>query len=153
MRLPRTHSLLTLKLKHGCVDNVMHVTAYGSDFEPLPVIRKIDHEIEIIEISTYLPNTVMLVLSGKTAQDDDRKFIELLDMSLVGVKINKDILLDRVEYKPNLLMQLPDSLQQYLDHASTTQLLTWGHNGCVLFDLFDNDPFAYLLKIGNKIKF
>jgi hypothetical protein len=152
MRIPRTNLFLTLKLKHGCVDNVMHVTAYGSDFELLPVIRKIDHEIEIIEISTYLPNTVMLVLSGKTAQDDNNKFIELLDVSLVGVKINKDILLNRIDYKPNLSNQVPDSLQQYLDHASTRSL-SWGHNGCVLFDLFDPDPFAYLLKIGNKIKF
>jgi hypothetical protein len=56
----------------------MQVTAYGSDFEPLPMLRDINNEIETIEISSYLPNTIMLVLSGKT-DSDDKKFIELLD--------------------------------------------------------------------------
>jgi hypothetical protein len=152
MRIQRTNFLLTLELKHGCVDDVMHIAAYGSNFELLPVVRTINHDVETIEISTYLPNTAMLVLSGKTTQDDDRKSIELLDASLVGVKINKDIMLNRIEYKPNISTQLPNSLQQYLENSSTRSLV-WTQNGCVLFDLFDPNPFAYLLKIGNKIKF
>lgn len=152
MRIQRTNFLLTLKLKHSCVDNVMHVAAYGSDFKLLPIVCKIDHDIETIEISTYLPNTVMLVLSEKTNQDDDRKFIELLDMSLAGVKINRDIMFNIIEYKPALSAQAPNLLQQYLENSSTRSLV-WTHNGCVLFDLFDTDPIAYLLKIGNKIKF
>lgn len=151
MRIQRTNFLLTLKLKHGCVDNVMHVTAYGTDFEPLPMTREINQEIEIIKISSQLPNTIMLVLLGKTDQDNN-KSIELLDVSLAGVKINKDILLNRVDYKPNFSTQMPNSLQQYLENSSTRSLV-WTQNGCVLFDLFDTNPFAYLLKIGNKIKF
>lgn len=151
MRIQRTNFLLTLKLKHGCADNVMHVTAYGTDFEPLPMTHEINQEIEIIKISSHLPNTIMLVLSGKTDQDNN-KSIELLDVSLAGVKINKDILLNRVDYKPNFSTQTPNSLQQYLENSSTRSLV-WTQNGCVLFDLFDTNPFAYLLKIGNKIKF
>jgi hypothetical protein len=151
MRIQRTNFLLTLKLKHGCADNAMHVTAFGADFEPLPMLCEINNEIETIEISSYLPNTIMLVLSGKT-DIDDNKFIELLDMSLAGIKINKDIMFNRIDYKPNLSNQLPTSLSEYLD-PSSTRSTKWEYNGCVLFDLFDPDPFAFLLKIGNKIKF
>ena len=151
MRIQRTNSLLTLKLKHSCIDDIMQVTAYGSDFEPLPMLCEINNEIETIEISSYLPNTIMLVLSGKT-NSDNNKFIELLDMSLAGIKINKDIMFNRLDYKPNLSTQLPNSLQEYLNYSSA-QLTKWEYNGCVLFDLFDPDPFAYLLKIGNRIKF
>ena len=151
MRIQRTNFLLTLKLKHSCIDDIMQVTAYGSDFEPLPMLRDINNEIETIEISSYLPNTIMLVLSGKTVSDDN-KFIELLDMSLAGIKINKDIMFNRLDYKPNLSTQLPTSLTEYLN-PSSTRSTKWEYNGCVLFDLFDPDPFAFLLKIGNKIKF
>jgi hypothetical protein len=128
----------------------MTINAYGSDFEMLPITRKISNSIETVEISSYLPNTVMLVLSGKNSHD--RKSVELLNVSLAGIKINQDILLTKIEYKPILSTQTPSSIKEYLDYPSMCSNI-WDHNGCVLFDFFDPDPFAYLLKIGNKIKF
>lgn len=148
MRIQRTNFLLTLTLKHS--DNAMTLNAYGSDFEILPITRKVSNGIETVEILSYLPNTVMLVLSGKN--NHDIKSVELLSVSLVGIKINQDIVLTRTEYKPIVSTQLPGSIKEYLDYPSTCST-TWDYNGCVLFDLFDPDPFAYLLKLGNKIKF
>jgi hypothetical protein len=148
MRIQRTNFLLTLNLKHS--DDAMTINAYGSDFEMLPITRKVSQEIETVEISSYLPNTVMLVLSGKNSHD--KKSVELLNVSLAGIKINQDIMLTRTDYKPMVSAQPPDSIKEYLDYPSTCST-TWDHNGCVLFDLFDPDPFAYLLKLGNKIKF
>jgi hypothetical protein len=148
MRIQRTNFLLILNLKHS--DNAMTINAYGSDFEMLPTTRKINNGIETVEILSYLPNTVMLVLSGKNSHD--QKSVELLNVSLAGIKINQDIVLTRIEYKPIVSTQTPGSIKEYLDYPSTRST-TWNYNGCVLFDLFDPDPFAYLLKLGNKIKF
>jgi hypothetical protein len=130
----------------------MTVNAYGSEFELLPITRKIVNDIETIEILTYLPNTVMCVLSGSRTLSDEKKSIELLSMSLAGVKINQEIMSNRVDYRPNLSTQAPESIREYVSYPSSGQQV-WTHDGCVLFDLFDPDPFAYLLKIGNKIKF
>ena len=143
-----TNFLLTLNLKHR--GNAMNITAYGSDFGVLPITQKINGDIQTVEISSYLPNKVILVLSGNNSHDD-KNSIELLNMSLVGIKINQDILLTRIEYKPILTTQIPSSIQEYLDYPSKCSVV-WTHNGCVLIDLFDPDPFAYLLKISNKIK-
>ena len=150
MRIQRTNFLLTLNLKHS--GNVMAIDAYGCDFKPLPITRKIKDNNETIEILSYLPNKVMLVLSGKNNQSNDKSSIELLNMTIAGIKINQDIMLTRTEYKPIQSIQVPGSIQEYLDYPSMCPNI-WDHNGCVLFDLFDPDPFAYLLKIGNKIKF
>jgi hypothetical protein len=129
-------------------DNNMTVDAYGSDSELLPITRKIVNQVETIEIQTHLPNTVMCVLSGSTILPDEKKSIELLSMSLAGVKINQEILPNIIDYRPNLSTQV----QQYVNYPSIDQIV-WNHDGCVIFDLFDPNPFAYLLKIGNKIKF
>lgn len=150
MRIQRTNFLLTLNLKHS--GDIMAIDAYGSDFKPLPITRKIENNNETVEILSYLPNKVMLVLSGKIDQPNDKSSIELLNMSLAGIKINQDIMLTITEYKPIQSMQVPGSIQEYLDYSSIRSNI-WNHNGCVLFDFFDPDPFAYLLKIGNKIKF
>jgi hypothetical protein len=150
MRIQRTNFLLTLTLKHS--DDKMSIDVYDCNFEPMPITRKIKDNNETVEILSYLPNKVMLVLSGKNNQSNDKSSIELLNMTIAGIKINQNIMLNRTEYKPILSTQVPDSIQEYLDYPSTCSI-TWNHNGCVLFDLFDPDPFAYLLKIGNRIKF
>ena len=152
MWIQRKNFLFTLSLKHGISDNIMTVNAYGSEFELLPITRKMVNDIETIEILTYLPNTVMCVLSGSRTLSDEKKSIELLSMSLAGVKINQEIMPNRVDYRPNLSTQAPESVRDYVSYPSSGQQV-WTHDGCVLFDLFDPDPFVYLLKIGNKIKF
>jgi hypothetical protein len=132
-------------------NDVMTIDAYGRDFELLPVNRTIKQNIETIEISTYLPNKIMLVLSGKTNQDN--KSIKLLSMSLAGVKINKDILLNNlIDYRPIQTAEPPKSLRDYLNNEAWDPT-PWDQNGCVLVDIFDPDPFSYLLYIGNKINF
>jgi len=152
MWIQRTNFLLTLSLKHGICDNVMTVDLYGSEFELLPITRKIVNDIETIEILTYLPNTVMCVLSGSRILPDEKKSIELLSMSLAGIIINKEIMFDRFHYRSNLSTHEPESIREYINYQPSRQKVM-NHDGCVLFDLFDPDPFAYLLKIGNKIKF
>ena len=151
MRIQSKHFLLTFTVEHTSDNhNVMTIDAYGADFEPLPGRRTIDNNIEIIEVSTYFPNKVMLVLSGKANQDN--KSIKLLSMSVAGVKINNSILLNLIDYKPIQADKTPTSVRDYLDNESRNTTL-WDQNGCVLFNLFDPNPFSYLLYIGNKIHF
>ena len=150
MRIQRSNFILTFNLKHK--DNAMLIHAYDCDFEPLPITRKIAEDTETVEILTRLPNKVMIVLSGKNSDNKHKNSVELLTMSLAGIKINQDILHDIIEYKPIQLTNVPGQLQEYLDYPSIRSNC-WDHNGCVVLDLFDPDPFAYLLKIGNKIKF
>jgi hypothetical protein len=129
----------------------MTIDVYGVDFEPLPVQRTIKNNIETINVSTYLPNRVMLVLSGKTNQCNQS--IKLLSMSLAGVKINNSIITSNlVDYRPIQSDQTPNTLRDYLDNEAWNPT-PWDQNGCVLFDLFDPNPFSYLLYIGNKIHF
>lgn len=152
MRIQNKNFLLTLTVEHTGNNNVMTIDAYGKDFKPLPVSRTINNNIETVEISTYMPNTVMLVLSGKTYQNDYEKSIKLLSMSLAGIKINNNIMLNLIDYRPRQIAQAPESIRDYLDNEAVDPT-TWDHNGCVLFNLFDSDPFSYLLYIGNKIHF
>lgn len=150
MRIQRNHVLLTLKLKHSGGHDPITVIAHGSKFDLLPTTHSWNKDVETVNVETYLPNTVMLVLQKPNSQLPQS--IELLSMHLAGVKINQDIMCNRFEYRPNLLEQQIQLPQQYLELTSTVST-TWNHSGCVLFDLFEVDPFAYLLKIRNKIKF
>jgi hypothetical protein len=155
MRIQNTNFLLTLVLEHTTVDNsnVMNIDAYGSDFKPLPLQRTIEGNRETIEISICMPNTIMLVLFGKNYQTDKEKSVRLLEMSLAGIKINNTILFNSViDYRPTVEINPPESIQELLNNPSTDPIL-WNHNGCVLFNLFDPDPFAYHMYIGNQIKF
>ena len=151
MRIQNKNFLLTFTVEHTSDNNnVMTIDVYGSKFEPLPVQRTIENNMEIIKVSTYLPNKVMLVLSGKNNQDNQS--IKLLSMSLAGVKINNSIMLNLIDYRPNLTGLTPKSLRDYLDNEAWDPT-PWDQNGCVLFDIFDLNPFSYLLYIGNKINF
>jgi hypothetical protein len=150
MRIQSKNFLLTLTVEHTGHNGMMTISAYGSDFEPLPIQRSLENNIEKIEVSTYLPNTVMLVLSGKTTQNNAS--VKLLDMSLAGIKINSNILLDLIDYRPIQSDVEPESIRDYLNNAAMNPT-PWDQNGCVLFNIFDSNPFAYLLYIGNKINF
>jgi hypothetical protein len=129
----------------------MTIGVYGADFEPLPVQRTIENNVETIEVSTYLPNKVMLVLSGKINQDN--RSIKLLSMYLAGIKISNSIVMSNlVDYRPILSDKTPTSLQDYLNNEAR-RAMSWDQNGCVLFDIFDPNPFSYLLYKDNKINF
>jgi hypothetical protein len=152
MRIQSNNFLLTFIVEHTSNNNnVMTIDVYGIDFEPLPVQRTIKNNIETIDVSTYLPNRVMLVLSGKTNQDNQA--IKLLSMSLAGIKINNSIIMSNlVDYRPILTDKTPTSLRDYLDNESWDPTL-WDQNGCVLFEIFNPNPFSYLLYKGNQIHF
>jgi hypothetical protein len=128
----------------------MTIDVYGANFELLPVRRTIENNIETIEVSTYLPNKIMLVLSGKTNQNTQS--IKLLSMWLAGIKINNSIMLNLIDYRPIRSDKTPTSLRDYLDNEAWNPT-PWDQNGGVLFDIFDPNPFSYLLYIGNKIHF
>ena len=151
MRIQNKNFLLTFTVEHTSDNNnVMTIDVYGSKFEPLPVQRTIENNMEIIKVSTYLPNKVMLVLSGKNNQDNQS--IKLLSMSLAGIKINNSIMLNLIDYRPIQTDKIPTSLRDYLNNEAWDPM-PWDQNGCVLFDIFDPTPFSYLLYIGNKINF
>ena len=151
MRIQNKNFLLTFTVEHTSDNNnVMTIDVYGSKFEPLPVQRTIENNMEIIKVSTYLPNKVMLVLSGKNNQDNQS--IKLLSMSLAGIKINNSIMLNLIDYRPIQTDKIPTSLRDYLNNEAWDPM-PWDQNGCVLFDIFDTNPFSYLLYIDNKINF
>ena len=137
MRIQRTNFLLSLEFKDS--DNVS-ISAYDTNFEPMLV----EQQGNKINILTPMPNRVMLVLTQGSA--------ELVNMSLAGIAIDKDILLNLIEYKPNRSTESKMSIQDYLNNPST-KLPQWNQGGCVLFDLFNPNPFAYHMLIGNRIKF
>jgi len=142
MRIQHTDFLLTLSVKHN--NDNLAIEAYGSKFDMLPLERTNNNNIETIKISTYMPNMAIIVLSGCQTP------IELVGMSLAGIKMNNDILLNSVEYKPS---KSPcKSVQEYIKNPSVKQLV-WDQDGCVLINLFDPSPFAYHMYIGNKIRF
>jgi hypothetical protein len=130
----------------------MNIATYGSNFKLLPATHKINNNIETIEILSHLPNTLILAVTGKTNQPDDKRSVKLLGVSLAGIPIDKDILSNKVEYRPDTSTNPEMSVQDYFN-CSPTYTRMWNYNGCVLINFFDPDPFAYLLKIGNKIKF
>jgi len=151
MRIQSKNFLLTFTVEHTSDNNnVMTIDVYGADFKPLPVQRTIKNNIETIEISTYLPNRVMLVLAGKINQDNQS--IKLLSMSLAGIKINNSIMVNLIDYRPIQTTETPATIRDYLNNESWNPT-PWDQNGCVLFDIFDPNPFSYLLYIGNKIHF
>jgi hypothetical protein len=142
MRIQNTTFLLTLSIKNA--NDNLSLEAYGSNFDLLTSEQTNKNGVDIIEISTYMPNTVTVVLFGNTMP------IELVGMSLAGIPINGNILTDVIEYKPS---EIPvQSVQECVKNTSVRRLV-WDQPGCVLINLFDPNPFAYHMYIGNKIRF
>jgi hypothetical protein len=142
MRIQHTDFLLTLSVKH--TNNNLAIEAYGSTFDKLALERQINNGVETIKIVTYMPNRVTIMLSGNETPS------ELVAMSLAGIKMNSDILSKVVEYKPS--KDSCQSVQECIKNTSVKRLV-WDQNGCVLINLFDPNPFAYHMYIGNKIRF
>lgn len=142
MRIQHTIFLLTLSLKHA--NDNLSLQAYGSNFDLLTSEQKNKNGVETIEISTYMPNIVTVMLSSNTTP------IELVGMSLAGITIDGNILPNMIEYKPS---DTPvQTVQEGVKNTSVRRLV-WDQPGCVLINLFDPNPFAYHMYIGNKIKF
>lgn len=140
MRVQRSDFLLNFKIRDLTEENSnLKFNAFGSKFQPLELSCVQHGQMHSLEVVTHLPNDVFLVFSGL----GDRG-IELVDLSLVGISIDKSILNKKVEYKQTT------SLNNVMTVASECTLC-WPNNGCAIFKFFHPDPFAYHLFIGNKI--
>ena len=142
MRIQHTDFLLTLSIKH--TNDNLTIKAYGSKFDTLVLEQNINNNTETIKISTYMPNRVTIILSNNATP------LELVGMSLAGIKMNDNILPNLIEYKPS--KNQGKSVQEYIKNPSVRQLV-WDQPGCVLINLFDPNPFAYHMYVGNKIRF
>ena len=145
MRIQSKPFLLTLRLGHRDPANRMTLEAYGSNFDKLTIRSAVNGAVETVDILTCMPNRVMLILSGNGS-------IKLLSMKLAGLPISQALLPNLAEYKSIGPMETKNSPQEYLANAGEKTTLG-NHPGCVLFDLFDPNPFAYHMYIGNKIQF
>ena len=150
MRIQYTMFLLTVRVEHTDINRVMTIDAYGSNFDQLTTQNRFDGSVQTIDVFTTMPNRIMLVLSCCNQQNAGA--VKLLSMSLAGSQIVNSLLSGLVEYKPAPGIKYQDSIEQYLENPSTHSL-QWDHPGCALFNLFNPDPFAYHMFIGNKIKF
>ena len=152
MRIYSKNVPLTVKLKHQSNGSNLSIDVYDSNFEQVSVDRKFNNNNEIIEILTPMPNTVMLVLTGKNYATNVNPSATLIEMSLAGIKINKNLLIQCTEFKPHLETTPKNNLSEYIENPSRHSTV-WNENGCVLINLFETDPFAYHMCIGNKIQF
>jgi hypothetical protein len=151
MSIQRSKFLLTFDLKHSG-DNATTLTAYDRDFEPLQIQRKTHAHGEIVQVHTHMPNLIMLVLTGKELMPQQQRSTTLMNMWLAGIRINHDILCNLIEYKPDTTENPVNSWREYLE-LNSVQSTVWDYNGCIIVNLFDTNPFAWHLHVGNKIRF
>jgi len=138
MWIRNTNILLTLAIQ---ASDQTKISVFDQEFNPLPTTSTCQNNIINVEILTYMPNQVLLVLSGPA---------RLSNMWLAGIKVKNDKLLNVLEYKPSA--QSFNSPGDYINNVST-KTLDWTQPGCVLINLFNPNPFAYHMYIGNKISF
>lgn len=146
MRIQRKNVFLTLELKYS-TDSVS-VNVYNSDFELLPTIQRSNNDTKIIQISINMPDLIIVAVTGSN-QDHS---VELVNMSLAGIKINANTLSKLIDHKSNLTLQPHKSVKEHYDFPGDRSTV-WRPNSCIFFNLFDTDPFAYHMHVGNKIQF
>ena len=89
MRIQHKTFSLTVGLKH-LGETPAEIKVLGSDSELLLFERKVEGNLETVNIQTYLPNTVRIEIIGGQ--------VEPTAMSLAGIKVNTKILQDRLHY-------------------------------------------------------
>lgn len=139
MWIQRQLFFLKFQLKLSNFDN-FNLTAYDKDFKKLLTNTTQNNNQLIIETWITLSNQILLEFSIA-----EHETIELTGMSLAMIPINKKILTNIAEYKRNA------SLNDF-QTVSTKKTLNWDRSGCVLFNIFNPNPLAYHLYIGNQIK-
>jgi hypothetical protein len=92
MRIQHKIFPLTIGLRHAN-ENQVEINVFGLDSEPLLFERKIEGNLETIDIQTYLPNTVKIELTSDAQA-------ELTSMSLAGIKVNNELLKHQFDYDP-----------------------------------------------------
>ena len=152
MRIQPEIFLLDLKLKHQECNGRLTVTAYDHHKNRL-VIDQFNHNgIETISTRISMPNNITFLLTDKDYITDSEKAIELLGISLSGIRFNFSDLEKIAVYHPDYSSKTSRSLGEYLNLPARPSL-KWDRNGCITVNLFDINPFLYHLNIGTKIQF
>ena len=162
MRIQHTFFHLTLQLKHQECNGRLMVSAYDHHGHQLTFDSHDELGVETISMQISMPNKIALVLTGKDYKNDikfdsqgkiiEDKAIELVGMTLAGIKFNSKNLINLTVYHPDRSAEKIRSLTEYLQLGPTGSLL-WNRNGCVTLNIFDSNPFAYHLNVGTKIQF
>jgi hypothetical protein len=139
MRLQRQIVLLKFQLRAKNFDN-FKITAYDRYLDNLSMNQYQNDDILTFELWITLSNQILLEFSNI-----ENTTVELVNMSLAMIPIDKKVLANIIEYKR--YASIIDFQQ-----VPSEKTLVWDHNGCVLFNIFSPNPLAYHLSIGNKIK-
>jgi hypothetical protein len=115
--------------------------AYDSFFNKLPITKSVLEKIEQVQVDVCLPNKIILEINSNNN--------ELSQMSLAGIRIEKNKLSDLIAYYSGQIDQ--PNMEKILELPVQNNLL-WNHPGYAIINLFHSDPFAWHLYIGNKIK-
>ena len=93
-----------------------------------------------VETQITLPNQILLEFSIP-----ESKTVELTAMNLASIPVDKLVLTNIIEYKK-------DASASNFQTIPSKKTLEWDSSGCVLINIFNPNPLAYHLYIGNKIK-
>lgn len=122
MRVSRS-TILLIKLK---TDQDISVMANDRQNNNIDIDIKKNNDILKLSIPVCLPEFITLRFSDR---------VELVSISLAGIKFNQKNLSDVAKY-----------------HArEKVEDKVWDSNGRIEINLFDNDPFLYHLNIGTNI--
>lgn len=116
-----------------------------SDFMPLSTTCTYSRDTTKIKSQVWLPLKLIIEIRSDSTTDQ----LNLATFNLAGISVKKDKLLHCLEYRHGSV----DISNNQLLNLPAKKTLTWTPPCCVLVDLFDPNPFAWHLHIGNKIQF
>jgi hypothetical protein len=123
------------------------VAIYDSGFNRIEVKSNTSNSVECIEFNIAFPNKIIIEIDTHNAT-----LLELSRFNVAGINVEKDKLLKCIEYRPFPRKQLAKSFDQLIE-LPTKKILTWAGRGYVVINLFNPNPFAWHLYLGNRIKF
>lgn len=154
--------LLSLEVIHSECNGKFEISAYDYRGNLLTVTQTINENTETISILVNMPNCIYIALSGKDYVTDvlydenhniiKSKSIELIGVSLAGIKFNKKDLEKIAVYCPDRTNLIKRTFEEYRQ-LNPTGSTHWSRNGCIDINLFDYDPFLFHLNVGTNIKY
>jgi hypothetical protein len=140
MRIQRQTFPLVLELESVTGSYIdLQISVHDETGVSTPVTCSTDNSLLLVNALVKMPGRVIIKLSHI-----DNNHLELRQMSLAGLKINKKILDNLAEFKANASIE-------NIQTMPSNKTLRWDTDGCVVFDFFHPRPLAYHLLIGNKI--
>lgn len=150
MRIPNS-SFFPVKIDFKCAgrrSRRSEFQIYDSTFKPVNSNRIINDSIDTLTLTVMLPQKLAI----KTPVGSDQYPIELIGLSVAGIKVTKNKLLSCIEYK-STDRDLDISTADQIINLPSIQTLTCQQPGYVILNLFHPNPFAWHLYIGNTIRF